>query len=122
MHRSLLTALLMAAAVMLSPAAASAHAFLKSASPAVGSTVDVAPGTIALTFTESLEPDFSSIVVQDAHAAQIDKKDSHPVPGDPTRLAVSVGSLSPGTYTVIWHVTSTDTHKTTGKFSFTVAH
>ena len=30
--------------------------------------------------------------------------------------------LTPGTYTVNWHVTSVDTHKTEGNYKFTVAH
>jgi methionine-rich copper-binding protein CopC len=34
---------------------------------------------------------------------------------------VPVKKLAAGTYTVIWHVTSVDTHKTQGKFQFTVA-
>jgi len=28
--------------------------------------------------------------------------------------------LPPGIYTVIWHVTSIDTHKTEGRYQFTV--
>ena len=31
-----------------------------------------------------------------------------------------IPALPPGTYTVIWHVTSVDTHKTKGSFKFTV--
>jgi hypothetical protein len=35
-------------------------------------------------------------------------------------MHLSVGILAPGNYTVKWHVTSVDTHKTQGSFSFTV--
>jgi CopC domain len=35
-------------------------------------------------------------------------------------MRLSVGTLAPGNYTVSWHVTSVDTHKTQGSFSFTV--
>ncbi|MEJ0048602.1 MAG: copper resistance protein CopC [Rhodospirillales bacterium] len=30
--------------------------------------------------------------------------------------------MRPGSYNVSWHVTATDTHKTQGKFSFSVAN
>lgn len=49
----------------------------------------------------------------------MDKHDVHVVAGDGKRLAVSLGALPPGTYNVVWHATSVDTHKTEG--SFTVA-
>jgi copper resistance protein C len=35
---------------------------------------------------------------------------------------VTLPKLPPGTYTVNWHVTSVDTHKTEGNYTFTVAH
>jgi methionine-rich copper-binding protein CopC len=36
-------------------------------------------------------------------------------------LAVPVKPLAAGVYTVLWHATSVDTHKTEGHFTFTVA-
>ena len=35
-------------------------------------------------------------------------------------LMVKLKPLSPGIYSVAWHVTSVDTHKTEGHFTFTV--
>ena len=35
-------------------------------------------------------------------------------------LVVALKKLQPGTYTVDWQVTSVDTHKTKGRFTFTV--
>jgi methionine-rich copper-binding protein CopC len=35
-------------------------------------------------------------------------------------MRLGVGTLPPGNYTVSWHVTSVDTHKTQESFSFTV--
>ena len=40
--------------------------------------------------------------------------------GGDTVLAVPLKPLPPGVYTVSWHATATDTHKTEGKFTFTV--
>ena len=37
------------------------------------------------------------------------------------QLSVSLPKLAAGRYTVIWHVTSIDTHKTEGHFNFRVS-
>ncbi len=99
---------------------ASAHAFLKTATPAVGSTVPTAPGEVAITFTEGVEPRFSTITVQNAAGARMESGGVH-LEGGATVLAVPVKSLPPGAYTVTWHATAVDTHKTQGRFGFTVA-
>lgn len=113
-------AALLCIAVTAAPAAASAHAFLKTATPAVGSRVAIAPAEVRIDFTESVEPGFSSIRVTDARGAQVDDGTVHPEAGD-THLAVGLKPLAPGRYTVSWHVVATDTHRTEGTFSFTVA-
>ncbi len=110
-----------AAAAIAVPAAAYAHAFLDSAQPRVGSTISAAPPEVLLTFTQGVEPDFSRIEVQNASGARVDNGAPHTADSDPTKFAVPLKKLSAGIYTVIWHVTSVDTHKTQGKFQFTVA-
>jgi methionine-rich copper-binding protein CopC len=97
-----------------------AHAFLDHAEPKVGSTATDSPAEIKLWFTQNIEPAFSSIEVQDAQGKEVDKKDSHADAKDKSLLAVSLPALPPGTYKVIWHVVSVDTHKTQGHFEFTV--
>lgn len=87
--------------------------------PAVGSTVHGAPTQVVIEFTESVEPDFSTIAVQDAGGAPVKAGAAH-LAGAGTRLAVDVGALAPGGYTVVWHAVSTDTHRTEGRYSFTV--
>jgi methionine-rich copper-binding protein CopC len=114
--------LLPAVLLMVSSGPALAHAFLDHADPAVGSTVAAAPKAITLTFTQGVEPSFSTIVVTDASGARVDQNDPHVVPGDATMLVVDLKPLPAGTYTVTWHVTSVDTHKTEGNFPFTVGH
>lgn len=112
---------LAALAMLTVPAAqASAHAFLKTASPAVGSTVSSAPAQVVIDFTEAVEASFSSITVRNAEGQPVATGRVHPAGGD-THLAIAVKPLPPGTYTVVWHVTATDTHKTQGSFKFTVA-
>jgi hypothetical protein len=106
---------------MLSAASpAFAHAFLQHANPPVGSNVPVPPAAVTITFTERVEPNFSTIEVQNARGTRVDKADPHLAGGDQTKLAVDLPKLPPGRYTVIWHATSVDTHKTEGHFNFSV--
>ncbi len=116
--RSFLTAATCAAFVLCA-GQASAHAFLKTAEPAVGSTLQQAPSQVAIAFTEAVEPKFSTIAVQDGSGASVATGDVHAA-GDGTRLAIGLKPLQPGTYKVIWHATAVDTHKTEGNFTFTV--
>ena len=97
-----------------------AHAFLDHADPKVGSTVTSAPAEIKLWFTQNIEPAFSSIEVQDLQGKEVDKKNSHSDPKNKSAMIVSLPELPAGTYTVVWHVVSVDTHKTQGHFQFTV--
>jgi copper resistance protein C len=97
-----------------------AHAFLDHAEPKVGGTVTNSPSVIKIWFTQELEPAFSNIEVRDARGSEVDKRDAHLDEKDKTLLIVSMAQLPDGTYTVNWHVTSVDTHRTQGHFEFTV--
>ena len=57
----------------LTPNAAQAHAFLDHATPLVGSTVPTAPHEVVLTFTQNLEPAFSTAQVTDSSSARVDQ-------------------------------------------------
>jgi len=114
-----MTRTLILAAALLAPLPAFAHAFLDGAIPRVGSVVPTSPNEVLLNFTQGVEPDFSKIEVQDATGASVTAGPAHNA-GEPSKFAVPVRKLAPGTYTVIWHVTSVDTHKTNGKFHFSV--
>lgn len=105
--------------VGLGSALAQAHAFLDHASPRVGSTVPTAPHEVTLSFTQNLEPAFSSVQVTDAGGARVDQGKAQ-ISGSTMR--VSLKSLSPGTYRVRWRALSVDTHTTEGSFSFHVGH
>jgi copper(I)-binding protein len=107
--------------LLLSAGAAFAHAHLKTAEPAVDSTVTTPPTHLTIAFTEGVEPKFSTIEVRDSKDQRVDKADPHTAPADATRLSVSLAALPPGLYTVVWHATAVDTHKTEGNFHFTVA-
>ena len=97
-----------------------AHAFLDHAVPKVGSTVTSAPTEVKIWFTQNIEPVFSTVVVKDENGKEVDKKNMHEDDKDKSLLIVSVPPLPDGTYTVIWHVVSVDTHRTQGHFKFTI--
>ena len=112
----------LALAVLLWGAAgAGAHAFLDRADPRVGSTVRTPPIQVRLWFTESLEPAFSSVQVVNEAGQRVDKGDSQVDPSNLALLRISLASLPPGTYNVIWRVLSVDSHVTQGDFTFRVA-
>jgi copper resistance protein C len=106
-------------ALLAAPVAASAHAMLDHASPAVGSAAAAAPKEVVLSFTEKLEPKFSSIEVQNDKGAAV-QAGKATLGAAPTDLRVALKPLPPGTYKVIWRVLSVDTHRTNGSFTFRV--
>ena len=71
-------------------------------------------------FTQQLEPAFTTATVSDKSGNNVDSGDAQVDPQDPTELRVPLKPLPPGTYTVMWHALSVDTHTTTGHFNFTV--
>ena len=113
-------ALLAAVVAVGLPAVARAHAFLERADPRVGSTVAAAPPRVAVHFTQSVEPAFSTVRVLDPDGNPVDKADVQVDPNDQATLTVGVPKLAAGTYRVEWKVTSVDTHRTHGSFTFTV--
>ena len=110
---------IVATASLLISSPALAHAFLDGAQPRVGSVIPTAPAEVVLNFTQRVEPDFSKIEVQDQAGASVTAGAPHTT-GEQNKFAVPLKKLPPGVYTVIWHVTSVDTHKTQGRFHFTV--
>jgi len=97
--------------------AAYAHAALDHATPVAGSTVATAPHEVMLTFTQNLEPAFSTVQVTDSKGARVDQGKPQ-ISGATMRVALK--PLVPGSYRVHWHAVSADTHSTQGDFSFTV--
>ena len=102
------------------PVSALAHGKLESAVPASGSTVDVAPDALRLSFNEDLEPTFSSVKVSDASGAAVTKEKARVDASNPRAMTVAVPRLASGTYTVQWAVMTADSHKTKGTYTFKV--
>src|SRR5712675_439501 len=94
---------------------AEAHAFLDHANPRVGNKVATAPREVTLWFTQKLEPAFSSVTVTNAAGQRVDTGKAR-VSGN--QMSVSLRAGGTGTYRVMWHVLSVDTHTTDGDFTF----
>ena len=107
-------------ALVFAATAAFAHAQLDKAVPAVGGTV-TSPAEIRLKFTEGVEPRFSGIALSSESGAAQPLGPPSVDPADNSVLIAKVGkTLPPGVYTVTWRAVSVDTHKTQGRFTFTV--
>src|SRR5689334_15498754 len=81
--------------LLASTLAAFAHAHLRSAVPAVGSTVETPPKQVEILFSEAVEPRFSRIEVAAEDGRLVSKEDVRTAPDNPARLIVSLGDLVP---------------------------
>ena len=121
MQKRLLPFVVAVLSVIAAAARVEAHAFLVRAEPRVGSKVNKVPTEVRVWFSETVQAGVSSIHVFDVSRKQVDKKDTH---SDRTNRAVVcvslIPALTPGSYRVIWRVTSADTHVTNGDFRFQV--
>lgn len=101
----------------------SAHAVFVRSSPAPNEVLTQPPVQVEIFFSEPLEEQLSSIRVFDSNSLSVDAGDVRVDPSDPTRLTVTLHSLSEGVYTVAWKVVSSiDGHETTGSFPFAVGN
>ena len=79
-----------------------------------------APGSISITFSEAVEPKFSSIQLTDEKGKSVDSDASRPKPNDPQTLFLAVPRLAAGTYIVHWVSVAVDGHRLEGSYKFTV--
>lgn len=99
----------------LAPHIVLAHADLKSAKPAPGETVDNAPQTIELTFTEAMQSGQIMLYSTDNEliATSLQNEDASET------IIVNIDQeLSEGEYTVFWQATSEDDHMISGSYNF----
>lgn len=102
------------------PARAFAHGALRSASPADGDRLSIAPRELRLTFTEAVELAVSrlSLTGPDGSVALA------PLTLAPDSATVLIGGIEgplvAGTYTVNWQAVGADGHPVRGEYSFAV--
>lgn len=97
---------------------AAAHARLVSATPAPNSTV-AAPRSLSLTFSERTVPAFSGFDVVDAAGEKIAVRTAVAEDGK-TLTGALTRPLAAGAYRVDWRIASSDGHRMTGSYTFTV--
>jgi methionine-rich copper-binding protein CopC len=97
--------------------AASAHAALRSMTPAAGSTVTTPPTTVVLTFNEAISTSFATVTVTADDGRPVSRGKPAVSGKTVTQPLAKVGS---GRYTVAFRVVSEDGHPVSQKASFTV--
>ena len=110
---------LAAAAFVLSSTYALAHAHPTSMTPAADASVS-SPATVSVTFSEALEPKFSTLKVLGEDGKQRNTAAAAAVAKDPRTLTLALPALPPGTYTVRWVSVATDGHRLEGSYKFSV--
>ena len=118
-----LTLLLAALIVLIAllPGGVEAHANYVESDPPANSTLQTAPQSVTIRFTEPLEPTLSSIQVLDSQGRRVDNDDSAVHDAHPTTMTVTLERLGDGAYTVAWkNVSTVDGHPARGSFAFSV--
>jgi copper transport protein len=105
--------------VLLTPAAASAHAVLQSSDPATGATLPNGPARVSLAFNEPVQPILGGIQVFAPSGKEVTAGKAHGEAGHRLVVGLRTG-LDQGTYTVTWRVSSADTHPVAGAFTFNI--
>ncbi|WP_285725678.1 copper resistance CopC family protein [Psychromicrobium xiongbiense] len=116
--RVMLAAVLFLASLLGGAAEASAHDSLVSATPAPNSRVEQTPGSVSLTFTESLQPLGFEVVVSDAQGRSWS---AAPATLDGPTLSQNLAPGAPqGQYEVRYRVVSHDGHPVSGSYRFAI--
>ena len=119
-RRSVGAVAIAAVGLMLTPAVASAHAYLVKTVPTPGAVLDTPPPSIQLTFDEAVEPRFAIISVTDAKGVQQTTAPVSRSPSNPDTLVVPVKHLPTGWYLIYWRAISVDGHPVQGAYTFAV--
>jgi methionine-rich copper-binding protein CopC/putative copper export protein/mono/diheme cytochrome c family protein len=116
---ALLFALLVIGSVL--PASATAHAELIASDPVANATLPAAPGTLTLTFNETIDAPSAAVTLLTAQQAVVPGLGPLSLDATGTTTSVRLPTLDPGTYAVSYQVTSAvDGHVTSGSFSFLI--
>ncbi|MEU9149412.1 copper resistance protein CopC [Streptomyces sp. NPDC048417] len=107
--------------MLASAAPASAHAALRGSDPADGAVLKSSPGSVTLTFTESVGLLDDSFRVYDPTNHGVATGDpAHGPAGSDTARITFPKKLGTGTFTVAWRVVSADSHPVSGALTFSV--
>jgi len=103
------------------PERVAAHAELVSSDPAANATLTEAPAALSLVFSEAIDGASATVTLLDTRQTVIPGVGPLAVDAAGTTATIPLPTLTPGTYTVSYQVTSAvDGHVTTGIFAFLV--
>ena len=109
------------ALLLLMAAPASAHALVRSTTPADGEALDAAPTEVTIEFNESVSTSAGGVRVFNDSAQRVDLGDAATAEGKNETITVGLqDGLTDGTYVVAWRALSADSHPVHGAFVFTV--
>ena len=120
MRRVVLITLAAAAASLVLPAAAWAHAALLQTTPVASRIVNTPPKQVALRYSEAVEPRFAIVSVTNAAGDKETTGAPSRSPANADTLVVPLKKLAEGWYLVYWRVISVDGHPVRGAFTFAV--
>jgi methionine-rich copper-binding protein CopC len=105
--------------LMLIPAVASAHGYIRSVSPEKDSVVAEPPAKVTMKFGSAMERMFSKLEVFGPAGKKVSKKSVFSEDNSVMEVELEQG-LGPGKYNVKWKTMSKDGHTQKGTFSFSV--
>jgi len=112
-----LSSLLCGVALITWAVTADAHAQLQKSSPADNSVITTSPPDLVLNFSEAAQ--LTALSIQKGNEPEQKLK---PLPGiAAAQISVPLPQLTPGAYTISWHVLSEDGHVTSGALHFTLS-
>jgi copper transport protein len=120
MKRVALIVLAAAAASLMLPAAAWAHAALLQTTPEASRIVNTPPKQVLLRYSEAAEPRFAIVSVTNAAGDKETTGSPSRSPANADTLFVPLKKLAEGWYLVYWRVISVDGHPVRGAFTFAV--
>ncbi len=117
MNRRRLTLALTGVLACLSGAAAWAHTSLLESVPAADATLEVAPESVQLRFSEPVM--LTALSLRDANdeETRLAARES----GRNATFNAELPVLTPGSYAIHWRVVSADTHVVSGEIEFSIA-
>lgn len=116
--RALALALVAAALLLLGAGPAAAHTRLTGSDPADGASLATAPDTVALTFNEEMQAEFSTVTVVGPDGVAYQTGTVQAAGGTVTAAVLPLGPA--GRYEIGYRVVSDDGHPVAGSVAFTL--